>query len=332
MTGPQPPATVENVPHGRTARRLEWAHLPPAVRGLVERHLGSPVAAVESQGGGFTPGFASRLTGEDGARLFVKAASKKAQSQFAASYAEEVRKLRLLPDGLPVPELLWTHEDDLWIVLGFECVEGRAPRRPWQPAELTACLDTLAVVAEALNPASSDWALNPITEDLPGLVTGWDHVRAAHPDWPHLDDVAALVTSYDSFPGNDAFAHTDARDDNFLLSPGRPALLCDWNWPSLGPVWLDAVDLLVSAHGDGLDADAVLAEHPLTRDADPDHVDAWLAMVTGYMLEARDRPVPPTSPFLRVHANWWAEAGWAWLSSRRGWSRPTPGRRSPQVD
>ena len=44
MTGPQPPATVENVPHGRTARRLEWAHLPPAVRGLVERHLGSPVA------------------------------------------------------------------------------------------------------------------------------------------------------------------------------------------------------------------------------------------------------------------------------------------------
>ena len=125
---------------------------------------------------------------------------------------------------------------------------------------------------------------------------------------------------HDSFPGNDACVHTDARDDNFLLTRRGDALLCDWNWPSLGPIWLDAVDLLVSAYGDGLDADAILAEHPLTRDANPDHVDAWLAMLAGFMLEARERPVPSTSPYLRVHSNWWAEATWAWLASRRGWS------------
>lgn len=319
MTGPQDLATVESVPHGRTARRLEWTHLPPAIRGLVEDRLGSPVVRAESQGSGFTPGFASRLTGEDGSRLFVKAASRRAQQQFAAAYAEEARKLRLMPAGLPLPELLWVHDDDLWIVLGFECVEARPPRRPWRPAELTACLDALSVVAEAMNPVPPGLALRPITEDLPGLTTGWDHVRTQHPDWPHLEEAAALAASFDSFPGNDAFAHTDARDDNFLLAPGRPALLCDWNWPALGPVWLDAVDLLVSAYGDGLDADAFLAEHPLTRDADPDHVDAWLAMLAGYMLEARDRPVPPSSPFLRVHANWWGETAWAWLASRRGW-------------
>ena len=155
MSTPQDLAEVENVPHGRTARRLEWTHLPPAVRALVERHLGSPVATAESQGAGFTPGFASRLTGEDGSRLFVKAASKKAQAPFAESYAEEVRKLALLPAGLPVPQLLWSHEDDLWIVLGFECVDARPPKRPWRPAELTACLDTLAVVAEASRSTAS---------------------------------------------------------------------------------------------------------------------------------------------------------------------------------
>ncbi len=319
MTGPQDLATVESVPHGRTARRLEWAHLPPPVRRLVEGRLGSPVVKAESQGSGFTPGFASRLTGEDGSRLFVKAASRKAQRPFAESYAEEVRMLGQLPDGLPVPRLLWAHEDDLWVVLGFECVEGRPPRRPWDPQELTACLDALAVVVEAMDPVPAGLSLSPMTADLPGLVTGWDHVREHHPSWPHLEDAAALVATYDSFPGNDAFAHADARDDNFLIVPGGPALLCDWNWPALGPVWGDAVHLLVSAYGDGLDADALLASHPLTRDADPDHVDAWLAMMAGFMLMCRDRPVPPSSPYLRVHNSWYGEAAWAWLSARRGW-------------
>ena len=320
MSEPQDLATVENVPHGRTARRLEWAHLPPAVRALVEERLGSPVVAAESQGSGFTPGFASRLTGEDGSRVFVKAASRKAQGPFAESYAEEVRKLRLLPAGLPVPRLLWHHQDDLWIVLGFECVEGRPPRRPWRRAELLACLDSLAVVADRLNPVPPGFDLRPMPEDLPGLRTGWDYVRATHPGWPRLDEAAALAASYEDFPGNDAFVHSDARDDNFIVTGPGEALLCDWNWPALGAVWIDGVDLLVSAYGDGLDADTLLAEHPLTRDADPDHVDAWLAMLCGFMMEARDRPVPPTSPYLRVHSRWWSEAAWAWLSSRRGWS------------
>src|SRR3954453_13265471 len=140
MTTPQHLSAVENVPHGRTARRLEWAHLPPMVRRLVEQHLGAPVVSAESQGGGFTPGFASRLTAENGARLFVKAASKKAQRQFAASYAEEARKVALLPPAAPAPRLVWTHEDALWIVLAFDCVDGRPPRRPWRERELVACL------------------------------------------------------------------------------------------------------------------------------------------------------------------------------------------------
>lgn len=307
------------MPHGRTARRLEWAHLPPAVRALVEDRLSSPVAQAESQGSGFTPGFASRLTAEDGSRLFVKAASRKAQAPFAAAYAEEARKLPHVPDGLPVPRLRWVHEDDLWVVLAFDCVDGQPPRRPWRGPELAACLDTLTEVAEAMNPAPASLALNPITRELPGLLTGWHHVAATDPQWPHLDEVMAITERYDDFD-NTGFVHSDARDDNFIVTPAGRAWLCDWNWPALGPVWADVVGLLVSAHGDGLDADAALAEHPLTKDADPDHVDAWLAMLCGFMLEARDRPVPPTSPYLRVHSRWWSEATWSWLAQRRGWS------------
>lgn len=319
MSGPQELASVEPVPHGRTARRLEWAHLPPQVRDLVESRLGAPVVRAESQGSGFTPGFASRLTAANGARLFVKAASRKAQGPFADAYAAEARMLARLPDTLPAPRLLWSHTDDLWVVLGFASVDGRPPHRPWREAELDACLDTLARTQEVTGPVLARLGLKPLTVELPGLVSGWDHVARTDPTWPHLDDVRALVARHAQAPVADSFVHSDARDDNFLLAPDGSALLCDWKWPALGPAWLDGVWLLVSAYGDRLDADAVLHRHPLTRDAEPDAVDAWLAMLCGLMLESRDRPVPPTSPYLRTHARWWSEAAWAWLARRRGW-------------
>ena len=98
---------VAPVPVGRTARRLEWQFLPPHVRSLIEERCGSPVVDADSQGAGFTPGFASVLTCEDGSRHFVKAASAKAQRMFAESYREEARKLGALPDDVPAPRLLW---------------------------------------------------------------------------------------------------------------------------------------------------------------------------------------------------------------------------------
>ena len=48
-------------PHDRTARRLEWAFLPPHLRAWIERRCGSPVVSAISQTSGFTPGFASVL-------------------------------------------------------------------------------------------------------------------------------------------------------------------------------------------------------------------------------------------------------------------------------
>ena len=51
--------------------------------------------------------------------------------------------------------------------------------------------------------------------EISGLLTGWGLRGPRHPDWPHLDDAARARRDFDSFPGNDAFVHTDARDDNF---------------------------------------------------------------------------------------------------------------------
>ena len=317
----EPPSleTVEAVPHGRTARRLEWQHLHPDVRDLIESRLGSPVREARSAGSGFTPGFASALEAEDGTRLFVKAASKQAQRQIAASYAEEARKLALLPASLPAPSLVWSDDGDRWVVLATEYVDGVPPSRPWTAGQLDRCLSALAQVADATRELPAGLDLVPLHEDLPKLLTGWDDVAETAPDWPHLSELRELARSYAELPDATRLVHADARDDNFILAADGRALLCDWNWPALGPAWGDVVDLLVTAHGDGLDAEALLASHPLTAGADPDHVDAWLAALCGYMVEADLRPVPPSSPYLGVHRRWWAAATWSWLSQRRGW-------------
>ena len=185
------------IPHGRTARRLEWAHLPPAVR---ERDRAALRVAGRrrptSQGGGFTPGFASVLTCEDGSRHFVKAASTAAQRAFAESYREEARKLRALPDTIPAPRLLWSHRRRL----------GRARPRVRRgagaaaplaaPTELDACLDTLETVRR---PAHSlrrpGLELDPITDEFAAWPAFWDHVNATR-DLPHGDEAAALAAGF----------------------------------------------------------------------------------------------------------------------------------------
>jgi aminoglycoside phosphotransferase (APT) family kinase protein len=286
------------------------------VRSLVEQHLGGPVVEAASQDSGFTPGFASVLTTADGHRGFVKAASRIAQAEIASSYAEEAGKLTVLGDGIPAPRLRWVHDDDAWVVLGFEAVAARQPRRPWTPSELGRALDLAEAIVEATTDAPDDLALRPLVEDVPRLLTGWSDVPAG---WPHRDEAAALASSMVTRPAEN-FVHGDLRDDNILLTDDGRALACDWNWPALGPVWQDTVDLLISAHGDGIDVAPLLASRSLTREADPDHVDAWIAAICGFMLSARGRPAPARSPHLRTHSDWYAEAAWSLLAQRRGWT------------
>jgi aminoglycoside phosphotransferase (APT) family kinase protein len=315
MTRPGLRSDLEQVPHGRTARRLDWQFLPPHLRGVVEQHLGSPVVASESRDSGFTPGFASVLTGEDGSTVFVKAASKQAQSDFARAYLEEAGKLRALPAALPSPRLLWVHEDELWVALGFEAIDGRPPRRPWVPAELDRALDLAEAIADATDPLPPTLDLRRVDEEVPGLLSSWERLN----DGPHRAEAARLASSYADLEMT-ALCHTDLRDDNVLLCDDGSAYAVDWNWPALGPAWQDTVDLLVSAYGDGIDVEPIIASRRLTKDVDPEHIDRWLAALGGFMLEATRRKAPTSSPFLRVHSVWYAEALWGWLSDRRAWS------------
>ncbi len=318
LTGPRDPGTLPPLPHGATSRRLDWLLLPPALRRMVEDRLGSPVVESVSAGSGWTPGCASVLIGERGERVFLKAASKKAQRSFADAYAAEATVLRQLPSPIPVPRLLWSHEDDLWVVLAFEHVEHTNPARPWRRDELDACLDTLEHLAQTLTPPPM--RVPSFAREFAGCLDGWAHVRRTAPGWPHLDEAVALAGRFAEATAGSTLVHADVRDDNLLLAPTGRALLCDWDFATVGAAWVDTVCLLIGPAGDGLDADAVLAERALTRTAAPDDVDSLLALLAGYFLERRDAPVPNSSPYLRAHQDWYAEATWAWLARRRGWT------------
>jgi len=309
-----PAAIPTTIPHGRTARRLEWSHLPPVIRRAVERRLGSPVVEADSQGGGFTPGFASVLTCEDGSRHFVKAASTKAQRPFAEAYREEARKLRTLPPGVPVPRLLWVHDADDWLVLGIEHVEARAPHRPWTEADLAACSAMLVDTAAALTPAPG-LGLTTFAEEFAAFPSYWTALR----DLPCAAEAAALAGRLAEIATGDTLVHTDVRDDNLLVAEDGRVWLCDWNWPVVGPGWFDSLILLVGPCGDGLDVSARLASHPLLSAVDSDAVDIALALVTGYFLASARQPVPPASPYLRDVQRWQGEVCYSWLAERRDW-------------
>lgn len=275
-----------------------------------------------SQNSGFTPGFASVLVCEDGSRHFVKAASLKAQRMFAESYREEARKLSQLPEAAPAPRLLWLHDADDWVVLGIEHVAARAPKRPWRDAELNKVLAMLADAAATLTPAPEELELDSIVDDMAGWPAYWDDVRAAHPDFAHAEEAAALAARFAEVMAGDTVVHTDIRDDNLLLCADGRVLLCDWNWPVVGAPWLDSMFLMIGPRGDGLDVEAALAAHPLTAEVPSEAIDIVLALVIGYFFKSADEPVPPTSPYIRDHQRWQGQVCWDWLSERRGWPRP----------
>ncbi|KQP64643.1 phosphotransferase [Nocardioides sp. Leaf285] len=311
------------IPHGRTARRVEWSFLPPALRAQVERRLGSPVVEARSQRAGFTPGMASVLVCADGSRHFVKAASVKAQRPFAEAYRAEARTLAALPAATPSPRLRWVHDDGDWVVLAIEHVEARAPRRPWTPADLDAALAALARAAQTLTAAPDGPAVvagaADFATEFAGFPAYWDSLRRSLPDLRHREEAALLAGRFREVTAGSTLVHTDVRDDNLLVRPDGSVLVCDWNWPALGAPWIDSLLLLIGPRGDGLDVEAVLATHPTFAGVAPEAVDIVLALVTGYFLKSAGDPVPATSPHLR-EAQWWqGDVCWHWLSERRGW-------------
>ncbi|WP_112137216.1 phosphotransferase [Glycomyces dulcitolivorans] len=317
----------ETVPYDATAIRTGWETLPEPVRATVVKELGGEPADIRMAGGGFSGGFAARVRSESGAELFVKAAGAD-RSWALAAYRQEARVNTALPAGVPAPRLEFAADFDDWTVLGFEAVDGRAPTLPMSPRDLDLMLDAWAQAAAALTPAPQalldlgvhaapiDDKLRQFTGVAGGLQGEFPVPKALE---GRTEQLAALESGIEKAMESEAVMHFDLRPDNMILGSDR-AWICDWNWVQVHSPWFDTVCLLVAAHGDGHDADALFWNHPTAAGVTPEQLDTALASITGYYLgESDNAPIPDVSPYLRPHQRWSGLAAADWLANRRGW-------------
>lgn len=293
------------------------------VRSTVVEVLGSVVVQAESQRSGFTPGFASRLWLADGRTAFVKAANSR-RSWLVESYALEAANLELLPAVVSAPRvrrrLDLTDGDTSWLVLIFDDVPGRPPSRPWKWEQADRVLAAVQELSVALTPAppGRSWKgfVGDIFPDPPGLFDQMES-RGLLPDI--AGRLRELGMSAAESVGGDTLVHSDLRDDNVILADTGEVWVCDWNWPTRGPIWVDTLTVAISMIGDGLDGDRVLSESVLVARTDADLVDGVLALLLGYCLTAGTEAPPDASPFLLAHRTWYARVIEGWLRHRRGW-------------
>jgi hypothetical protein len=316
------------VPYDATAVRDSWASLPRYVQDVVVTEFDGEPAEVRMAGGGFSGGFAARVRAESGAELFVKAAGPDQPFSLAAC-RQESRINPALPQGVPAPRLQFIAEIDDWIVLGFEAVDGRAPTLPMSPRDLDLMLDAWAQAAEALTPAPQqllDLGVSalPIDDNLrrfAGMAGGTAEPFPLPPAFEgRVDELAEIESDIEAAMTADAVLHFDLRPDNMILGADR-AWICDWNWVQVHSTWFDTVCLLIAAHGDGHDADALFWKHPTAAGVTPDQLDTALASIAGYYLgRSVEAPMAGASPHLRAHQRWSGLAAADWLARRRGWS------------
>ncbi len=308
-------------------KRLPWSQIPAALRAEVERQLGGRVVAAVTQPGGFSPGVAARLRLDNGRRAFVKAVGD-LNPESPGIHRAEIGIAGQLPATTPAPRLLGSIDDDGWVILILEDIEGRTPAQPWQQAELDRVLDAMAVLADALTPAPI--AAPPAATRFAGLGRGWHQLGAAQAGEPrlasldpwaarHLDRCIALETGWDAAARGDSLAHGDIRADNILLTADR-VVFVDWPWACLAPPWFDLVGMLSSvAMQGGPPPEEILARHPVARDADPAAITVMVAALAGFFCWHGSQPDPPGLPTVRAFQRAQGAIALAWLRQRTGW-------------
>lgn len=306
------------------------------MHGAVEALLGGPVVRAASQRGGFSPGTADRVLTRDGRRAFVKAVHPDLDAHAAGLHRREAEVAAGLPSHLPAPGLLGRVEEDGWVVLVLDDVEGHLPRVPWLPDELDAVLTALRGIA-VRPPGPEPAHLSSITERLRTLFEGWDRVMADPPagldPWARerLDVLVALARGAADAVAGDHLVHGDLRADDLLVRSDGSVVLVDWAHAGLGCAWLDTLTVLLDARlhdtAGEHDVEALLAS--VTSGVDPGAVSAVLAGLAGYFVDAARLPAPPALPTLRAFQAAEGATALAWVRERLGDPLREQGSSSP---
>lgn len=305
--------------------RALWADVPARNRRRIETLLGAGVVTAHSQSGGFSPGLAERLVLADGRRVFLKAAGALANARTPGIHALEIQALAAIPDSFGLPRLLGALDEQIdgerWVVLVIEDIDGRHPHLPWQEREITGALDAFAALARTPLPESVH--LPALADGFAADIARWGRYRSDPPlgldAWvaAHLDELAELSTRARRALAGDHLVHGDARSDNLLRTPGGQIRVVDWPYANRGAPWFDSLTLLMNVRLYGTDVELFL---PRIRDlgATDTDIDAVLAVLLAYFIDATGQPAPPGLPTLRGFQAAQQRVLIDWLTQRLG--------------
>jgi hypothetical protein len=257
--------------------------LAPGLKELIQPHTGV-LEDVRPTARGFSSDFLAVVKCDNGS-FFVKAMENKPGRRRTSIICE--RAINPFVRAVS-PPLLWHAEDDAWIALGFEAVDGR-------PSDLTPDSPDMPAVIDLIN------RLGEL--GLPTVAQRWRERR-----W---DRFAADEAEAELFRG-DALLHTDINPSNMLIGDSG-SWVVDWAGSSRGAALIDPAELVMQLVASGHSPES--AESWAGRckawvNADPKAIDAFAA-ANVRMFRARARERPDESWFEAM-----AEATGAWATYR----------------
>ncbi|MCQ8192450.1 protein kinase [Streptomyces rugosispiralis] len=219
----------------------------PGFRALIRPYTGQVTRIGPPDGHGFSTDLLAVVDCENGP-FFVKAMKNRPGGRRDQMVREKV----INPFVRSVaPALLWSVEDEEWIVLGFELVKGRE-------TDFTPASADLPVVVDLLNRIHD--------MELPRVVRGWTETR-----WDWFADRGAPAL----FRG-DTLLHADINPSNLLI--GQRSWVVDWSWPTRGAAFIDPAMLvvqLVAADHTPESAESWVSTCAAWANADPKAIDAF---------------------------------------------------------
>ncbi len=279
---------------------------------------------VRDLSGGFSPGATSILEWPDRS-IFVKAVGAELNPNSPDIHRREIQVSSALPRTPRFPRLLGSYDDDDWVALAFEVVEGRPPAYPWQRAELERVADALASLHDDLTPVSHT-SVEPLSEFARGIFGGWADMAASGPPagldpWAadNLDRLASLEAGWPEACAGSTLVHGDVRSDNVLIST-EAVVFVDWPHGAVGNRAFDIVAWAPSVALEGGPAPEELLDlYDPSRMLDADAITVLLSAIAGFFVSHCFWPAPPGLPTLRPFQAAQGEVALSWLRGRTGW-------------
>ncbi|MFE0131060.1 phosphotransferase [Streptomyces sp. NPDC059037] len=192
------------------------------------------------------------------------------------------------------PRLLWHAENDQWIALGFELIDGRPSGFAPGSADLPAVAQLVNRIGEISVPA--------VAEDWP--ETRWDRFASDQDD-------ATL------FKG-DSLIHGDINPSNLLVGDAG-SWVVDWAWPTRGSALIDPALLvlqLIAAGHSPEGAESWASQCAAWSKSDPAAIDAF-ATANLRMYRKRAKRFPDQTWLGAMEAT-----AQTWVDYRQGEPRP----------